>query len=51
VQEEDLGVNFFLDEDSLGASRAEQTCKYLQELNEDVKGSFVAEVCSRLFEE
>jgi amyloid beta precursor protein binding protein 1 len=44
VQEEDLGVNFFLDEQSLGKSRAEETCKYLQELNPDVTGHFLSEV-------
>jgi amyloid beta precursor protein binding protein 1 len=44
VQEEDLGVNFFLDEDSLGKSRAEQTCRLLQELNPDVEGHFIHKV-------
>jgi len=44
VQDEDLGVNFFLDEDSLGKSRAEQTCKLLQELNPDVEGHFIHKV-------
>ncbi|KAM5433534.1 hypothetical protein MferCBS31731_007040 [Microsporum ferrugineum] len=39
VSEPDLGVNFFLTEDSLGKSRAEETCKYLRELNEDVDGA------------
>ncbi|EFQ97003.1 NEDD8-activating enzyme E1 regulatory subunit [Nannizzia gypsea CBS 118893] len=38
VSELDLGVNFLLSEDSLGKSRAEETCKYLRELNEDVDG-------------
>lgn len=38
VQEEDLGVNFFLSEESLGKSRAKETCRTLQELNPDVKG-------------
>ncbi|KAF3490859.1 NEDD8-activating enzyme E1 regulatory subunit [Arthroderma uncinatum] len=40
VSEPDLGVNFFLTEDSLGKSRAEETCKYLRELNEDVDGGY-----------
>lgn len=40
VNEADLGVNFFLDEDSLGKSRAEQCVKLLQELNPDVKGDW-----------
>ncbi|KAL8861767.1 MAG: hypothetical protein Q9178_001968 [Gyalolechia marmorata] len=38
VAENDLGINFFLTDDSLGKSRAEETCKYLTELNPDVKG-------------
>lgn len=36
VSECDLGVNFFLAEESLGRSRAEESSKYLQELNPDV---------------
>lgn len=44
VKEEDLGVNFFLDEESLGSSRAAATCKFLQELNPDVEGHFISEV-------
>jgi amyloid beta precursor protein binding protein 1 len=43
VQAEDLGVNFFLDETSLGKSRAEQTCNFLKELNPDVEGHFLSE--------
>ena len=43
VQVEDLGVNFFLDETSLGKSRAEQTCNFLKELNPDVAGNFLSE--------
>ncbi|KAL8677898.1 MAG: hypothetical protein Q9186_005709 [Xanthomendoza sp. 1 TL-2023] len=38
VAENDLGINFFLTDDSLGKSRAHETCKYLNELNPDVKG-------------
>lgn len=38
VEEEDLGVNFFLSEESLGKSRAEETCRFLKELNPEVKG-------------
>ena len=45
VAEEDLGVNFFLEEKSLGRSRAEECCKYLQELNPEVKGHAVQGVC------
>jgi len=41
VGEADLGVNFFLDEESLGKSRAESCVKLLQELNPDVKGESI----------
>ncbi|KAI9826047.1 MAG: hypothetical protein M1832_000496 [Thelocarpon impressellum] len=41
VSEADLGVNFFLDESSLGQSRARASCELLQELNPDVNGSYV----------
>lgn len=44
VQEEDLGLNFFLTEDSLGQSRAQQTAMYLQELNPEVTGRGIMEV-------
>lgn len=44
VQEQDLGVNFFLEEDSLGNSRAQESCKYLRELNPEVAGLGVQEV-------
>ncbi len=37
VSELDLGVNFFLEESSLGRWRAEETRKFLQELNPEVK--------------
>ncbi|KAJ5783138.1 hypothetical protein N7457_004912 [Penicillium paradoxum] len=40
VTESDLGVNFFLEEESLGKSRAEETCRLLKELNPDVQGSY-----------
>ncbi|KAL3479323.1 hypothetical protein BJX99DRAFT_222380 [Aspergillus californicus] len=40
VTEPDLGVNFFLENDSLGKSRAEETCRLLKELNPDVDGDF-----------
>jgi NEDD8-activating enzyme E1 regulatory subunit len=43
VSEEDLGVNFFLEEESLGKSRAAETCRLLQELNPDVNGNFKSE--------
>jgi len=44
VTEKDLGVNFFLEESSLDKSRAEETCKYLQELNPEVKGHAIKKV-------
>ncbi|EKV15812.1 Ubiquitin-like activating enzyme (UlaA), putative [Penicillium digitatum] len=40
VTESDLGVNFFLEEESLGKSRAEETCRLLKELNPDVEGQY-----------
>ncbi|QDS73402.1 hypothetical protein FKW77_008080 [Venturia effusa] len=51
VREEDLGVNFFLDEESLGSSRAAATCKFLQELNPDVEGHFIKESASTIINE
>lgn len=44
VAEEDLGINFFLTEESLGKSRATETCKYLTVLNPDVNGHPVQQV-------
>lgn len=44
VTESDLGVNFFLEEESLGKSRAEETCRLLRELNPDVEGNFQTKV-------
>jgi len=44
VSEADLGVNFFLDEESLGRSRAESCVKLLMELNPDVKGDWLPKV-------
>lgn len=44
VTEEDLGVNFFVSDDSLGKSRAEETCRYLRELNPDVEGGYSSKV-------
>ncbi|KAH8879467.1 hypothetical protein GQ53DRAFT_39284 [Thozetella sp. PMI_491] len=40
VEESDLGVNFFLDADCLGRSRAESCAKFLQELNPDVQSEW-----------
>ncbi|KAF3941830.1 hypothetical protein ABW19_dt0209676 [Dactylella cylindrospora] len=41
VTHEDLGTNFFLDDSSIGLSRAQKTCELLCELNPDVKGDFI----------
>lgn len=40
VAESDLGVNFFLDRHSIGASRAECCTALLQELNPEVQGDW-----------
>ena len=44
VSEADLGVNFFLEDESLGKFRAEETVKYLRELNPGVQGHALTEV-------
>lgn len=44
VTEADLGVNFFLEDESLGKFRAEETVRLLEELNPDAKGTAVKEV-------
>lgn len=49
VSEADLGVNFFLDDSTLGGFRAEHTCRLLQELNPDVTGNFITEVSGQRF--
>lgn len=46
VTEDDLGVNFFLEESSLGKSRAEECARFLVELNPDVNGRGIQEVTS-----
>ncbi|KAL9613911.1 MAG: hypothetical protein Q9167_001589 [Letrouitia subvulpina] len=38
VTERDLGVNFFLTEESLGKPRATESCRFLKELNPEVQG-------------
>ncbi|CAG8506643.1 7372_t:CDS:10 [Diversispora eburnea] len=38
VDGSDAGINFFLDADKIGSSRAQAVTEFLQELNEDVKG-------------
>lgn len=47
VSEPDLGVNFFLDHESVGTSRARRCAELLQELNPDVQGNWFprGEVC------
>lgn len=44
VEPADLGVNFFLDDHTLGGFRAEHTARLLNELNPDVEGHFITEV-------
>ena len=44
VEEEDLGVNFFLTEESLGKSRAEECSNLLRELNPEVEGNGIRTV-------
>lgn len=41
---EDAGVNFFLEEMSIGRSRAEEAYKFVSELNPDVAGDCVVQV-------
>ncbi|KAK6531069.1 hypothetical protein TWF281_007895 [Arthrobotrys megalospora] len=41
VTDEDLGTNFFLDDNSIGLSRAQKTCELLCELNPEVQGHFI----------
>lgn len=44
VTEADLGVNFFLEDASLGKFRAAETVRLLEELNPGVRGHAVTEV-------
>ncbi|KAF8244247.1 hypothetical protein K440DRAFT_610226 [Wilcoxina mikolae CBS 423.85] len=48
IAEADVGVNFFLDADCLGRSRAERTAALLEELNPDVKGYFLEDSLTNL---
>jgi amyloid beta precursor protein binding protein 1 len=48
VQDVDLGVNFFLDESSLGKSRAQCCTELLLELNPEVDGVWNSTVTVRL---
>ena len=45
VTEADLGINFLLEGESLGKSRAEECTRLLKELNPDVKGFADTDVC------
>jgi hypothetical protein len=47
VTEADLGINFFLEADSLGKSRAKECTRLLEELNPDVRGHVVTQVSHR----
>lgn len=51
VTEADLGVNFFLEEESLGKSRADETCRLLRELNPDVQGYSYSEPINDLLQD
>ena len=44
VEEQDLGVNFFLEADSLGKSRAAECTRLLTELNPEVQGNGIRSV-------
>ena len=44
VSESDLGINFFLEEGSLGKSRATEASKYLNELNPEVEFHSIEQV-------
>ncbi|XP_018322780.1 NEDD8-activating enzyme E1 regulatory subunit [Agrilus planipennis] len=43
VTEEDVGSNFFFEEDSIGTSRAQAATHALLELNQDVRGDYIDE--------
>ncbi|KAF8988422.1 NEDD8-activating enzyme E1 regulatory subunit [Haplosporangium bisporale] len=47
----DIGSNFFLDQDSLGKSRAQEACALLGELNEDVRGHWITKDILSLLDE
>lgn len=46
VTEEDVATNFFVDDDSLGSSRAEVVKELLNELNQDSEGAVIKSVSS-----
>lgn len=51
VQPSDIGNNFFLEEESLGKSRAEEVTRLLQELNSDVVGHGLVKDLAQLLKE
>ncbi|KAL2830561.1 hypothetical protein BDW59DRAFT_141103 [Aspergillus cavernicola] len=51
VTEPDLGANFFLEDESLGKSRAEETCRLLKELNPDVEGNSCTKPIAEILQE
>ncbi|KAI9847064.1 MAG: hypothetical protein M1837_003182 [Sclerophora amabilis] len=51
VTEDDLGVNFFLDNKSLGVSRSKRCCELLRELNPDVQGHYLSKPIDICLEE
>uniref|UniRef100_A0A1B6BZM3 NEDD8-activating enzyme E1 regulatory subunit n=1 Tax=Clastoptera arizonana TaxID=38151 RepID=A0A1B6BZM3_9HEMI len=50
ISEEDVGINFFLDVENIGKSRAEIATQLLLELNPDVHGDYVFENPLQLFQ-
>ena len=44
VTGEDAGVNFFLEEASIGSNRGAEAHKYISELNPDVSGHYITQV-------
>lgn len=50
VTEEDLGTNFYVDKESIGASKSECCMRLLQELNPDVNGDYLDESIDSLVE-
>ncbi|OQR68638.1 NEDD8-activating enzyme E1 regulatory subunit-like [Tropilaelaps mercedesae] len=48
VSGEDVGKNFFLTKDCIGANRGEAACKLLAELNPHVRGHVIDEDCDSL---
>lgn len=51
VTEADLGINFFLEAESLGKSRADEARRLLEELNPDVQGHSILETVDQFLED